>query len=56
MQTFYEVPVTILYDEDELCVYVKVYAASPEEAAEKAKDMVETGMSVEVDNDYIVKI
>jgi len=56
MASFYEVPVNILFDEDEMCVYVKIYANSIDEAEVKAKDFVLSNIEIEVDPDDVIKV
>jgi hypothetical protein len=56
MSSFYEVPVTLEFDEESMCVYVKVYANSMEEAMVKATDMVSANIEVYADIDDIVRI
>lgn len=56
MPSFYEVPVTIELDEEEMCVYIKVYCNSASEAAEAAKELVLANMSLHVDEEDIIKI
>jgi hypothetical protein len=56
MAAFYEVPVTIELDEESMCVYIKVYADTLSDAAEKAVAVAEDSMVVYADEDDTVKI
>ena len=56
MASFYEVPVMLEINEEEMCVYMKVYGNSAEEAAAKAVETVVADVDVYADESDIVKI
>ncbi len=56
MLNLYEVPVTLEFDEEEMCVYITVSARNENEAARKAEEIVGANVSICGDSDDAVKI
>jgi len=56
LNSLYEVPVNIELDEESMCVYIKVFAQSIDEAARKAVAIATDEISIFADEDNAVKI
>ena len=56
MASFYEVLVVLEVNEEEMCVYIKVYCDSAEDAVVAAKEVVMSNLILHVDEEDIIKI